>query len=82
MLQALAQVLVEIVELAHIQMTARHAPVAAAQRGDGRQHHQDGHHQGHGPGQKACVLGKKLHLNPPCLAYWRLPSGGTDNAQA
>ncbi|MCY1514887.1 hypothetical protein D9M68_494530 [compost metagenome] len=75
MLQALAQALVEVIELAYIQMAAGDAAIAPTQCGNGRQHHQDGHQHGDGPGQKACVLGKELHVYPPCNPSWRRPFG-------
>ncbi|MNZ04979.1 hypothetical protein D3C78_216900 [compost metagenome] len=61
--QALAQVLVELVQAGDLQLPTRFAPPLAAQPGDGRQHYQDGDDQGGGFGEKACVFCKKLHVD-------------------
>jgi len=61
LLQALAQPLVEIIELADLQLAGRLASTLAAQCGKTGQDHQNGDHQGHGLGQKNGVLGQKLH---------------------
>ncbi|MNZ13824.1 hypothetical protein D3C78_307330 [compost metagenome] len=61
--QPLAQLFIELVETGDLQLPASLAPPLAAQAGDGRQHHQDGNHQGGGFSEKACVFGKKLHVD-------------------
>ncbi|MCY1436239.1 hypothetical protein D9M71_523570 [compost metagenome] len=61
LLQAFAQLFVEIIELADLQLAGRLAPPLAAQGRKTGQDHQNGDHQGHGLGQKNGVLGKKLH---------------------
>ncbi|MNT50780.1 hypothetical protein D3C72_1877160 [compost metagenome] len=61
--QALAQVLVELVELVDLQLAARLAPAFATQTGNRRKNNQNRDHQGRGLGEKACVLCKKLHSN-------------------
>ncbi|MNM85001.1 hypothetical protein D3C81_971060 [compost metagenome] len=59
-LQALAQVLVEVVELVHVELPAG-TTLAGAQRGNAGQDDEDGSQDGHCPGQKTGVIGKKLH---------------------
>ena len=63
LLQTLAQILVEIIELLHLQLPPGAPPLAAC-GSDGHQYHDDGDHQGQGFRQKAGVLAKKLHGSP------------------
>lgn len=76
----LAQVLVEIVELLHVEVPACAAPAAAAQGDDHHQHHDDRRQHGHGPGQKARIFGNELHTTPSLLLTH--PSTGDTIAQA
>jgi len=69
LLQTLAQALIDVIELVHLQLTMTLAAAFTAQRRDHHQDHDNRHHHGHGPEQKPCVLGKKLHTS--LLQFYR-----------
>ncbi|MCY1436772.1 hypothetical protein D9M71_529080 [compost metagenome] len=56
-LQPLAQLLVEVIQLAYVEMTAAGAPPAIPQGRDHHQHHDHRHQHGERLGQETCVIG-------------------------
>ncbi|MNN63153.1 hypothetical protein D3C81_1785110 [compost metagenome] len=56
-LQPLTQLLVEVVQLAHLQMTAACAPAAPTQGSPDDEHHDHRYQHGERLGQETCVIG-------------------------
>ena len=63
-LQALTQALVEIIQLADLQLAGGFTTTFAAQCCKADQYHQNSDHQGDGLRQKARVFGQKIHMSP------------------